>query len=127
MITANHKHYETLVQNLEQMSNLTEDDFKEFSNRYYARAVMHDAKLAIEELDAYKNSLNLYFVVYSKHEGKEWSGYAGYIFAKRKEDIEELLKIQCDADVTIRSIESIDIQDGSVLCGRRWISADGKL
>ena len=28
MITANHKHYETLVQNLEQMSNLTEDDFK---------------------------------------------------------------------------------------------------
>ena len=119
MIIANHKHYETLVQNLEQMSNLTEDDFKEFSNRYYARTIMHDAKLAIEELDAYKNSLNLYFVVFSKHEGKEWSGYAGYIFAKRKEDIEELLKIQCDADVTIRSIASVDVQEGTILFGER--------
>ena len=58
MITANHKHYETLVQNLEMMSHLTEEDFKEFGNRYYARVVMHDSKLAIEELDAYKNSLN---------------------------------------------------------------------
>ena len=82
---------------------------------------MHDAKLAIEELDAYKNSLNLYFVVLSKHEGKEWSGYAGYIFAKRKEDIEELLKIQCDANVTIRSIASVDVQEGTILYGERWI------
>ncbi len=120
MITAHHKEYETLIQNLELMSNLSEDDFKEFSNRYYARVLMHDAKLAIQELDAYKNSLNLYFVVYSKHEGKEWSGYAGYIFAKRKDDIEQLLKIQCDADVTIRSIESIDVQEGTILYGERW-------
>ena len=120
MITAHHKEYEMLVQNLETMSNLTEDDFKEFSNRYYARAVMHDAKLAIEELDAYKNSLNLYFVVYSKHEGKEWSGYAGYIFAKQKDDIEQLLKVQCDTDITIRSIESVDVQEGTILYGERW-------
>ena len=120
MITANHKQYETLVQNLETMSHLAEEDFKEFGNRYYARVVMHDAKLAIEELDAYKNSLNLYFVVFSKHEGKEWSGYAGYIFAKRKDDIEQLLKIQCNADVTIRSIESVDVQEGTVLYGERW-------
>ncbi len=120
MITAHHKEYETLIQNLELMSNLTEDDFKEFSNRYYARVLMHDAKLAIQELDAYKNSLNLYFVVYSKHEGKEWSGYAGYIFAKRKDNIEQLLKIQCDADVTIRSVESVDVQEGTVLYGERW-------
>ena len=126
MITANHKHYETLIRNLGEMSNLTEDEFKEFGNRYYAKVLMHNAKLAIEELDAYKNSLNLYFVVYSKHEGKEWSGYAGYIFAKRKDDIEQLLKIQCDADVTIRSVESVNVQEGSVLYGRRWISADGK-
>ena len=127
MITAHHKEYETLIRNLEEMSNLTEDEFKEFSNRYYAKVLMHNAKLAIEELDAYKNSLNLYFVVYSKHEGKEWSGYAGYIFAKKKEDIEPLLSIQCDADVTVCSIESVDIREGSVLYGRRWISADGKL
>lgn len=120
MITANHKQYETLIQNLEKMSHLTEEEFKEFGNRYYARVLMHDAKLAIEELDAYKNSLNLYFVVFSKHEGKEWSGYAGYIFAKRKEDIEELLKIQCDADVTIRSIASVDVQEGTILYGERW-------
>lgn len=120
MITANHKQYETLIQNLELMSNLSEDDFKEFSNRYYARVLMHDAKLAIEELDAYKNSLNPYFVVYSKHEGKEWSGYAGYIFAKKKEDIESLLNIQCNTDVTIRSIESVDVQEGTILYGERW-------
>lgn len=120
MITAHHKEYETLIQNLEQMSHLTEEKFKEFGNRYYARVLMHDAKLAIQELDAYKNSLNLYFVVFSRHEGKEWSGYAGYIFAKRKEDIEELLKIQCDADVTIRSIASVDVQEGTILFGERW-------
>lgn len=120
MIATNHEYYETLVQNLEQMSHLTEEKFKEFGNRYYARVLMHDAKLAIQELDAYKNSLNLYFVVFSRHEGKEWSGYAGYIFAKRKEDIEELLKIQCDADVTIRSIASVDVQEGTILFGERW-------
>ena len=120
MITAHHKEYETLIQNLEMMSNLSEDDFKEFSNRYYARVMMNDAKLAIEELDAYKNSLNLYFVVYSKHEGKEWSGYAGYIFAKNKEDIEPLLSIQCNADVTVRSIESLSVQEGTILYGERW-------
>lgn len=120
MITAHHKEYETLIQNLETMSHLTEEKFKEFGNRYYARVVMHDAKLAIEELDAYKNNLNLYFVVFSKHEGKEWSGYAGYIFAKKKEDIEPLLNINCNADVTIRSIESVDVQEGTVLYGERW-------
>lgn len=120
MITTNHEYYETLIQNLEQMSHLTEEKFKEFGNRYYARVLMHDAKLAIQELDAYKNSLILYFVVFSRHEGKEWSGYAGYIFAKRKEDIEELLKIQCDADVTIRSIASVDVQEGTILFGERW-------
>ena len=120
MITANHKQYETLVQNLELMSNLSEDDFKEFSNRYYARVLMHDAKLAIQELDAYKNSLNPYFVVYSKHEGKEWSGYAGYMFVKKKEDIEPLLRIQCDTDVTVRSAESISVQEGTILYGERW-------
>ena len=120
MITANHKHYETLVQNLETMSHLAEEDFKEFGNRYYARVIMHDAKLAIEELDAYKNNLNLYFVIFSKHEGKEWSGYAGYIFAKKKEDIEPLLNIQCNADVIIRSIASADVQEGTILFGERW-------
>jgi len=120
MITAHHKEYETLIQNLEKMSHLTEEEFKDFGNRYYARVLMHDAKLAIEELDAYKNSLNLYFVVFSKHEGKEWSGYAGYIFAKKKEDIEPLLNIQCNADVTIRSIESVDVQEGTILYGERW-------
>ena len=120
MITAHHKEYETLIQNLEMMSNLSENEFKEFSNRYYARVMIHDAKLAIEELDAYKNSLNLYFVVYSKHEGKEWSGYAGYIFAKKKEDIEPLLNIQCNTDVTIRSIASVDVQEGTILFGERW-------
>lgn len=120
MIATNHEYYETLVQNLEQMSHLTEEKFKEFGNRYYARVVMHDAKLAIEELNAYKNSLNLYFVVFSKHEGKEWSGYAGYIFAKKKEDIEPLLNIQCNTDVTIRSIASVDVQEGTILYGERW-------
>lgn len=120
MITANHKHYETLVQNLEMMSNLTEDDFKEFSNRYYARVVMNDAKLTIEELDAYKNSLNLYYVVYSKHEGLEWTCHAGFIFAKKKEDIEFLLSIQYDTDVVVRSIESLDVQEGTILYGERW-------
>lgn len=120
MIIAHHKEYETLVQNLETMSHINEEDFKEFGNRHYAKILMHDAKLAIEELDAYKNSLNLYFVVFSKHEGKEWSGYAGYIFAKRKDDIKQLLEIQCNADVTIRSIESVDVQEGTILYGERW-------
>lgn len=101
MIIENHEHYETPIQ-------ITEDKFKELGNRY------------IEELDAYKNSLNLYFVVFSKHEGKEWSGYAGYIFAKKKEDIESLLSVQCNADVTIRSIESVDVQEGTILYGERW-------
>lgn len=119
MITAHHKEYETLVQNLKTMLHLTEEDFKELGHRYYTKVLMR-AKLAIEELDAYKNSLNLYFVVYSKHEGKEWSGYAGYIFAKQKDDIEQLLKIQCNADVTIRSIESVDVQEGTILYGERW-------
>lgn len=120
MITAHHKEYETLVQNLELMSHINEEEFKDFGNRHYAKILMYNAKLAIEELDAYKNSLNLYFVVFSKHEGKEWSGYAGYIFAKKKEDIEQLLEIQCNTDVTIRSVESVDVQEGTILYGERW-------
>ena len=115
MITGHHKEYETLIQNLEKMSHLTEEEFKEFGNRFYARVLMHDAKLAIEGLDAYKNSLNLYFVSFSKHEGQEWTCHAGFIFGKRKEDIEELLKFQYNADVTIRSIESVDIQEGTII------------
>ena len=120
MITANHKHYETLVQNLDTMSHLSEEEFKQFGNRYYARVVMHDAKLAIEELDAYKNSLNLYFVSFSKHEGQEWTCHAGFIFAKKKEDIEPLLNIECGTDVIVRSAESLSVQEGTILYGERW-------
>ena len=120
MITAQHKEYETLIQNLELMSHLTEEKFKEFGNRYYARVLMHDAKVAIEELDAYKNSLNLYFVAFSTHEGQEWTCYAGFIFAKRKEDIEPLLNIECGTDVIVRSAESFSVQEGTILYGERW-------
>ena len=120
MTTAHHKEYDTLIQNLEQMSHLTEEEFKEFDNRYYARVLMHDAKLAIEELDAYKNSLNLYFVSFSKHEGLEWTCHAGFIFAKKKEDIEPLLNIECGTDVIVRSAESLSVQEGTILYGERW-------
>ena len=120
MIIAHHKEYETLIQNLEKMSHLTEGEFKEFGNRFYATVLMHDAKLAIEELDAYKNSLNLYFVAFSKHEGREWTCHAGFIFAKRKEDIEPLLNIECGTDVIVRSAESLSVQEGTILYGERW-------
>lgn len=52
MIMAYRKEYDTFIQNLELMSHLTEEDFKELGHRYYTKVLMR-AKLVIEELDAY--------------------------------------------------------------------------
>ena len=63
--------------------------------------------------------LNLYFIVFSVREEKEWAGYAGCIFAKNREDIFNLLKEKYDA-VLLHSAEQLSIEEGTILYGKKW-------
>ena len=67
------------------------------------------------------DDLNVYFVVFSKHEGRQWTGHAGYIFAKKEEDIKTLLSKR-HGEVNVRSVEQVSIEEGTVLYGERWRS-----
>ena len=54
-------------------------------------------------------TLNVYFVAFSRHKGKEWIANAGYIFAKDEESLEALLNKQY-GEVRIRSAQKVDIR-----------------
>ena len=65
------------------------------------------------------DELNLYFVLFSIHKGKEWTAHAGYIFAKCPADIQLLLN-RTFGETLCRSMEKIRIEEGTVLYGERW-------
>lgn len=70
------------------------------------------------------SGLNLYFVAFSRHEGKEWIANAGYIFAKNEESIVPLLSKHY-GEVNVRYSQKIDIREGTILYGERWKTING--
>ena len=70
------------------------------------------------------SGINLYFVAFSRHKGKEWVCNSGYIFAKDEESLEALLNKQY-GEVRIRSTQKVDIQEGTILYGERWKTING--
>ena len=120
VIVDNFGQYQKLVDNLKTLSGLPEVDFSDMKIAYYARTVMNEARRAIVDLEAYKNSLKLYFVLFSKKEGLQWTCHGGYIFAKDRKDIGPLLSIRYGTEINVRTIEKIDILEGTVLYGERW-------
>ena len=71
------------------------------------------------------DELSLYFIVYSVREEKEWAGYAGYIFAKNRDNIFNLLKEKFEktasnGDVLLHSAERLSIEEGTILYGKKW-------
>ena len=68
--------------------------------------------------------LNLYSIAFSRHKGKEWFCYGGYIFAKDEESLEALLNKQY-GEVRIRSAQKVDIREGTILYGERWKTLNG--
>ena len=65
------------------------------------------------------NDLNLYFVVFSQHKEKQWEGYCGYIFAKNEESVTDLLNEHL-GEVHVRSVQKVEVKEGSILFGERW-------
>ena len=120
VIVDNFGQYQKLVDNLKTLSGLPEVDFSDMKIAYYVRTVMNEARRAIVDLEAYKNSLKLYFVLFSKKEGLQWTCHGGYIFAKDGKDIGPLLSIRYGTEINVRTIEKIDILEGTVLYGERW-------
>ena len=68
-------------------------------------------------------NLNLYFVVFAIHVAREWRAYSGYMFAKSETDIPELLNKKY-GEVSIKTIQPIEIKEGKILYGELWRSFD---
>ena len=64
-------------------------------------------------------NLNVYFIIFSQHKNRQWEGYCGYIFAKDEKSIPELLTERL-GEVCVRSIQKVDVKEGTVLFGERW-------
>lgn len=73
----------------------------------------------MDELGITSNYLNAYVVSFSRKNGKEWFCTAGCIFAKSEDDIPKILTEKYGA-VCIRSINKLDISDGTILYGSTW-------
>ena len=61
-------------------------------------------------------NMNLYFVVYSVFcDPNDWYGYAAYVFAKDPNAAQNYIIKGYKQNVSIRSIEKIDILEGLIL------------
>lgn len=68
------------------------------------------------------DNLNLYFIAFAWQDdavSRDWHAAAGYIFAKDAVLVEDLLTEKY-GKVSVKSIQPIDIQEGTVLYGSRW-------
>ena len=66
------------------------------------------------------NDLKLYFIMFAVHGEKQWAAHAGYIFALDEDDIKGLLSERY-GDVNVRVVKQIDVKEGTVLYGERWV------
>ena len=111
-----------LIESLREFANhdyLKEDRENALS---FAKVLMSQAAETLSALEYSVDDLSLYFVAFSRHEGREWTCHAGYVFAYNKETIEALLSARYGTEIKVRSAERIDIFEGSVLYGRSWTS-----
>ena len=69
------------------------------------------------------NDLKLFFVVFSYHPdgSRDWHGAAGYIFASDSYRAAEHLAKHYNS-VSIKSIQEVEVKEGTVLYGERWRS-----
>ena len=74
-------------------------------------------------VDLKKEPMNLFYIVFAVHVGREWRAYSGYIFAKDEERIKELL-IEKYNEIVLRVVEPIEIKEGKILYGELWRSFD---
>lgn len=65
------------------------------------------------------NDLKLYFVVFVVNENKQWSGKAGYVFGRDRDSVNATLNEKYGLSI-IRSIDEVDVKEGTILYGRSW-------
>jgi hypothetical protein len=62
------------------------------------------------------NDLNLYFVIYSVFcDPNDWYGHSAYVFAKDMNAAQNYIIKSYKQNVNIRSIEQINVSEGTIL------------